>query len=108
MPFITVSSVMVSPNTLPLLPRTSSAMSGFFFCGMMEEPVENASSSSTNLNSQLHHMMISSEKRLRCTMMIDSTDANSMQKSRSDTPSSELLVMRSKPRSSAVIVLSMG
>ena len=105
---MTVNSVMVSPNTLPLLPRTSSAISGFFFCGMMEEPVENASSSSTNLNSQLHHMIISSEKRLRCTMMIESAEANSMQKSLSDTPSRELLVIRSKPSSSAVMVLSIG
>ena len=79
MPFITVKSVIVSPKTLPLFPRTSSAMSGFFFCGIIDEPVENASSSSTNLNSQLHHIIISSEKRLRCTMIIESTEANSMQ-----------------------------
>ena len=41
-------------------------------------------------------------------MMIESADAHSMQKSRSETPSSELLVIRSKPSSSAVTVLSMG
>ena len=78
-PFIIVSSVILSPKTLPLLPRTSSAISGFFFCGIIDEPVENASSSSTNLNSQLHHIIISSEKRERCTIIIERTDANSMQ-----------------------------
>ena len=42
------SSAIKSPNTRPLLPRISSAMSGFFFWGMMLEPVEKASSSSMN------------------------------------------------------------
>ena len=79
MPFIIVSNVILSPKTLPLLPRTSSAISGFFFCGIIDEPVENASSSSMNLNSQLHHIMISSENLERCTIIIERTDANSMQ-----------------------------
>ena len=35
----------------PALPRASSAMSGFFFCGMIDEPVAKASSSSTQPNS---------------------------------------------------------
>ena len=61
MPFITVRIVMLSPKTLPDLPRTNSAMSGFFFWGMMLEPVENASSSSMYLNSCEHQRMISSE-----------------------------------------------
>ena len=33
------SSVVRSPMTLPVLPRISSVTSGFFFCGMIEEPV---------------------------------------------------------------------
>ena len=33
------------------LPRASSVRSGFFFCGIAEEPVEKASGSSTKLNS---------------------------------------------------------
>ena len=37
---MTVSRVTSEPYTRPVLPRTSSATSGFFFCGMMEEPVE--------------------------------------------------------------------
>ena len=43
---MTVRSAMSDPYTRPVLPRTSSAISGFFFCGMMDEPVANASSSS--------------------------------------------------------------
>ena len=34
-----VSRLMRSPYTRPVLPRTSSATSGFFFWGMMDEPV---------------------------------------------------------------------
>ncbi len=37
---MTVRMAIRCPYTLPVLPRTSSAMSGFFFCGMMDEPVE--------------------------------------------------------------------
>ena len=107
-PFITVKSVVKSPNTRPLFPLTSSAISGFFFCGIMDEPVEKASSSSTNLNSQLHHIMISSENLERCTIIIESAAASSMQKSRSETPSSELSVTPSNPRSSAVCALLSG
>ena len=35
----TVSIAIRSPYTRPVLPRTSSAISGFFFCGIIEEPV---------------------------------------------------------------------
>ena len=62
-PFIVVSSPQRSPITRPALPRASSARSGFFFCGIMLEPVEKASSSSANLNSHEHHMIISSHRR---------------------------------------------
>ena len=105
---MTVRRVVKSPKTRPDFPRTSSAMSGFFFCGMMEEPVEKASSSSMNLNSQEHHMQISSENRERCTMMRERAAANSMQKSRSETPSRELRQGPSKPRAFAVISRSMS
>ena len=39
------------PKTRPALPRTSSIESGFFFCGMMEEPVATASLNSRKPNS---------------------------------------------------------
>ena len=59
-------SATKSPTTRPVLPRMSSAKSGFFFCGMMDEPVENASESVTKPNSALDHRMISSARRERC------------------------------------------
>ena len=83
-------------------------MSGFFFWGMMEEPVENASSSSMNLNSQEHHRIISSEKRDRCTITRERAAASSTAKSRSDTPSRELAVTPSMPRAAATASLSRG
>ena len=105
---MTVSKAVRSPNTLPDFPRTSSAISGFFFCGMMLEPVEKASSSSTNLNSHEHQRMISSENRDRCTITMDKAAASSMQKSRSETPSRLLRIVSENPRSRVVTVRSMG
>ena len=102
-PFIMVKSVIKSPNTLPDLPRINSVISGFFFCGIMDEPVEKASSNSTNLNSQEHHSTISSEKRERCTIKMESAAANSIQKSRSETLSREFCIAPVKPNAFAVI-----
>ena len=46
-------------------------MSGFFFCGMMDEPVEYESESVIKPNSELDHSTISSERRDRCIAMTD-------------------------------------
>ena len=59
------------PYTRPLLPRISSAKSGFFFCGMMDEPVEYESESVIKPNSELDHSTISSERRDRCMAMTE-------------------------------------
>ena len=83
-------------------------MSGFFFCGMMLEPVVYASSSSTNLNSHDAHRMTSSARRDRCIIKIEQALRISRQKSRSDTPSRLLSVMPSKPRSLAADARSVG
>ena len=64
--------------------------------------VMKASSSSMNLNSQLHHRMISSDRRDRCIMQVAMALVSSMQKSRSDTPSIELPQGAAKPSSCAV------
>ena len=93
----------MSPITRAVLPRISSVTSGFFFWGIMLEPVEKRSESSMNLNSQLHHMIISSEKRERCIMQIEMALASSMQKSRSETPSREFAIGASMPSNSAVL-----
>ena len=80
----------------------SSVTSGFFFWGMMEEPVVKASSSSTKRNSQLHQRMTSSDRRERCIMQVAMAAQSSMQKSRSETPSMELWQGAAKPSSLAV------
>lgn len=86
----------------PDLPRASSAMSGFFFCGMIDEPVEKASCSVTKENSFVFQMMISSAIRDRLIPIIAVTKANSATKSREAVPSMELPTEpRSKPRSAA-------
>ena len=63
----------------------------------MEEPVVKLSESSTNLNSQLHQRMTSSEKRDRCIIRMDRADSSSMAKSRSETPSMLFIQTPLKP-----------
>ena len=86
----------------PTLARTSSAASGLRFCGMIEEPVVNLSDSRTKPNCGVIQITISSAKRDRCTAVIAAAASVSSAKSRSDTPSSELAVGRSKPSAFAV------
>lgn len=64
-------------------------MSGFFFCGMMLDPVENASSSWTKPNSFVAQMITSSACRDRSTPICAVTKANSATKSRAAVPSIE-------------------
>ena len=58
-----------SPTTRPDLPRISSAKSGFFFWGMMLEPVLKESDKVTKPNSEVDHRMISSHRRERWIML---------------------------------------
>ena len=83
-------------------------MSGFFFWGMMDEPVVKPSSSSTKRNSQLLHRISSSEKRDRCIISTAQAERNSTQKSRSDTPSMLLRATEEKPSCWASHTRSMG
>ena len=78
MPFIVVSSDVRAPYTRPVFPLTSSAISGFFFCGIIELPVLYASSSSINLYSFEFHIIISSENLERCIMISALADRNSI------------------------------
>ena len=107
-PFSIVSSVTRSPYTRPVLPRTSSAISGFFFWGIIDEPVVNASDNSTNPNSQDDHSTSSSESRDRCIITMAISAASSTQKSRSDTPSIEFRHTFSMPSFSASDLRSVG
>ena len=83
-------------------------MSEFFFCGIIEEPVVYASSSSTNWNSHDDHRMISSDRRDRCIISTASALHSSTQKSRSDTPSRLLAVTPSIPSDLATARRSVG
>ena len=83
-------------------------MSGFFFCGMMEEPVVKPSSSSMNWNSQLDQRISSSDRRDRCIMMSAQALISSTQKSRSETPSRLFSQIEEKPSFCASQTRSVG
>ena len=85
----------------PDLPRANSATSGFFFCGMIEDPVEYASWSLTKPASLVAQKMTSSEMRDRSTPTIAATHANSAYTSRAAVPSIEFHTADSKPSSAA-------
>lgn len=53
------------PIILPAFPLINSKLSGFFFWGINELPVENASERVTKPNSALEYKMRSSAKRLK-------------------------------------------
>ncbi len=99
--FSVASRPLRLPINRPALPRASSAMSGFFFCGMMLDPVENASSSSTKPNSFVAQMITSSACRDRSTPICAVTKANSATKSRDAVPSIEFAEELVKPSSVA-------
>ena len=62
-----ISTALREPIRRPALPRISSKASGFFFCGMIEDPDEYASSSTANPNSDEVHNTHSSPSLDRCT-----------------------------------------
>ena len=96
------------PITRPLWPRTSSAASGFFFCGMIDEPVERLSGRRMKPKGWLAHRISSSARRERCSAVAEQHHRKSSAKSRSETESSELAVGASKPSAAAVIARSIG
>ena len=100
--FSVVSSPVRLPTRRPDFPRASSAMSGFFFCGMMLDPVDHASCSRANPNSLVAHRMTSSETRERSTPIIAVTNANSAAKSREAVPSMEFAQVPLNPSSDAM------
>jgi len=64
-------------------------MSGFFFCGMMELPVQYASSSVTHWNCRDAHSTSSSDSRDNSTASMPVTNRNSQTWSRAATASME-------------------
>ena len=103
-----MSSATSAPVIRPTLARTSSAASGFRFCGMIEEPVENRSDSATKPNCADDQITSSSAKRDRCVAEIAAALRNSSAKSRSLTASIEFAIARSNPSAAAVISRSIG
>src|ERR1035441_7987830 len=87
---------VAAPNSRADLPRSNSVKSGFFFCGIAEEPVENASGSSTKPNSAVEKIVNSSAKREMCKPRIATAWQNSSAKSRSEVASIEFCVGASK------------
>ena len=85
------------PISRPALPRASSATSGFFFCGMMLDPVDQASASVAKPNSGVHQRITSSLSRDRSTPIWASTYAASATRSRAAVPSIELATLPAKP-----------
>ena len=61
-------------STRPVLPRVSSSTSGFFLCGMMLDPVQNASGRSRKLNSVVDQITHSSAQPLRCIAISDRSE----------------------------------
>ncbi|MNT07565.1 hypothetical protein D3C72_1422780 [compost metagenome] len=107
-PFISVSRPIRWPLTRPVLPRASSGTSGFFFCGMIELPVQKRSAMSIKPTRGLIHSTSSSEKRDTWVITSAAAAQNSMAKSRSDTASSELRHTPSKPSCCATNSRSIG
>ena len=87
----------------PVRARTSSAASGLRFCGIIDEPVVNASDNLIRPTSGDDQSTISSAKRDRCTAAIEQAASVSSTKSRSATASSEFAVGRAKPSAFAAI-----
>ncbi|MDT4828225.1 hypothetical protein FQZ97_615960 [compost metagenome] len=84
---MSVMSAIRWPTTRPVLPRASSGTSGFFFCGMIDEPVVKRSAMLMKPKFWLIQMMSSSLRRLTCTMHRLAAAVNSIAKSRSLTAS---------------------
>src|SRR5918993_5310811 len=83
------------------LARSSSAASGFFFCGMIEEPEAQASETWQKPNSSEDQSTISAPSRERCVAHVAAADRKSSTKSRLETASIELGATEAKPSSRA-------
>jgi hypothetical protein len=83
------------------LARRSSAASGFFFWGMIEEPDAQASDTSQNPNSSLDQSTISAPRRERWVAHVAAAARKSSTKSRLETASIEFSATPVNPSSAA-------
>ncbi len=88
---------MQRTKIFPVLPLINSAGSGFFFWGIIEDPVNILSLILISLNMSEFQIINSSANLEICTAQIDAEDKKSKAKSLSDTVSIELLVGFLKP-----------
>ncbi len=86
------------PIIVPALPRANSNISGFFFCGIRLDPVENASLNSMKPNSAVVNNTIFSESLLKWIPHRLQQNKYSATKSLSETPSMLFWLGESKPR----------
>ena len=92
---------MRSPIRRPDLPRASSAISGFFFWGMIDEPVDHESCRVANPNSFDVHRHTSSPRRDKCTPMSAVTRETPRRSRGRDTASIEFAAAVANPSSAA-------
>ena len=76
-PFKVINIPVNAPMTRPALPRINSQASGFFFCGIKDEPEVTRSDNSTKFASPLLKIIISSAKRERCAILKEAVESNS-------------------------------
>src|SRR5665647_813970 len=90
-PFIIITAAVNDPNTDPVFARMISAVSGFFFWGMMEDVEQNASSREMNFTNDVDQITSSSQSRLVFTMSMERPASVSSAKSRVATASMVLV-----------------
>ena len=103
-----MSKLTRCPLTLPVLPLTNSGTSGFFFWGIMLDPVQKLSEISIKLKNGLDHITNSSDHLERWVIKSDEFALNSIKKSLSDTASIEFSMTPSKSNNLATNLLSIG
>ena len=107
-PFTIPSAAASAPATVDALARTSSIVSGFFFCGMIEEVEQYASSRTTNPTSGEDQSTSSSASRLAPDIRTAPAESASRAKSRPETASMEFSRTPEKPSRDAVHSRSSG
>ena len=85
------------PMIRPVFPRINSKESGFFFCGIREEPVVKLSGNVINPNSVEFHSIKSSASLDKCKAQIEQVLENSTKRSRSATASIPFAVILGSP-----------
>ena len=104
-----VQRLQVARRSRGALARSSSAASGFFFCGMIDEPDAHVVATPRQKpNSSEDHSTISAPSRDRCVAQVAAALRKSSTKSRLETASIEFGTTPAKPSSDATSRRSVG